>query len=268
MNIGNIITYGTFDTKITYPLLKETTERAVAVFEFEFLLSCDGESIIDDKRYVLSPQAVLLRKPRQKCRSRLGFRCLFFHLQVDENGEYYRILEKLPNFYGIIESTKYKRAFETLIHHLAVHNGENDDLVTSKILEIIYYLQIDAKQNSFIPPRPRPTHNENLLKTIAYMQENYSEPLPLKKLASVAGYSPNYFETIFKKTFNCTPQDYLLELRLNTAKQLLVAPDLTIAEIAYQCGFNSQAYFTFQFRKSFRLTPREYRKNTIPNYIL
>ena len=252
-----------------FPSMKETVEREVEYFEFEFMLDCNGVTIIDGKHHKHYPRSVILRKPGQKARSILNFRCLYFHLFIDKSDEYYNILTSLPDYYLIINSLKYETVFKKLINHLAViENVECDDFIRSQILELIYYLKTDAAQNESVDAPERLLSNQNLLNTIAYMENNYGENIVLADLASVAGYSPNYFQRLFKKVFSRTPQEYLLDLRLQKAKQLLSASELSIVEICYACGFNSQSYFTLQFRKKYGNTPRKYRETAFSGYLL
>lgn len=64
----------------------------------------------------------------------------------------------------------------------------------------------------------------------------------------------------FKQLFKQTIHQYTTDLRLNLAQELLEETDLTLAEVAYKCGFNSRDVFTRSFRKRYNQPPREWRK--------
>jgi AraC family transcriptional regulator len=84
--------------------------------------------------------------------------------------------------------------------------------------------------------------------------------LPLQELASTAGYSRSHFLRAFHATTGMTPHRYLLSRRIERARRLLAETNMSIAEIAYLCGFSSQAHLTIAFRKVSGHTPGRYRQ--------
>ena len=65
--------------------------------------------------------------------------------------------------------------------------------------------------------------------------------------------------SIFKEYLNQTPNAYLTEYRISKSVELLANPDLSVTEIAMQCGFSGSSYFTETFRKAIGCTPSDYR---------
>ena len=63
-----------------------------------------------------------------------------------------------------------------------------------------------------------------------------------------------------------TLREYVEDRRIRKAVNLLVETDLTLSEIAYECGFSSQSYFSYAFKKKMNLTPREYAKEIYNRY--
>ena len=84
--------------------------------------------------------------------------------------------------------------------------------------------------------------------------------LTLQKLAAETGYSRSHFLRIFRATTGMTPHRYVLKRRVERARQLLEQVETSIAEVAFRCGFSSQAHLTLAFRKEFGITPAEYRR--------
>ena len=84
--------------------------------------------------------------------------------------------------------------------------------------------------------------------------------LTLQELAAAVGYSRSHFLRAFHATTGVTPHRYLLNRRIERARRLLGDTDMTIAQVAYSCGFSSQAHLTLAFRKVCGLTPGEYRR--------
>ena len=84
--------------------------------------------------------------------------------------------------------------------------------------------------------------------------------LTLQELATAVGYSRSHFLRAFHATTGVTPHRYLLNRRIERARRLLAETDMSIAQVAYSCGFSSQAHLTLAFRKVCGLTPGEYRR--------
>lgn len=93
-----------------------------------------------------------------------------------------------------------------------------------------------------------------------FIRENYSRPISLEEVSAVAGFNPTYFSTLFKKESGSNFVDYLSEIRMNRAKELLRETNLNIAVICEQVGYSDLKHFTKSFKKSTGIKPNEYRK--------
>ena len=94
---------------------------------------------------------------------------------------------------------------------------------------------------------------------IEFINENLDKDLKLAEIATVAGISQYYFARMFKKQMGVAPHQYVLQQRIERAKQLLATRQLSIAQVAEQVGFSNQSHFTAQFRKTTGTTPKGYR---------
>ena len=92
-----------------------------------------------------------------------------------------------------------------------------------------------------------------------YVDFHYSEPLSLKDLAERFSVSSTYLSPLFKKEAHMNLIEYIQSVRLRQALVLLNTTRLPIQEIAGQCGFLDVNYFTRVFKKSYEVSPREYR---------
>jgi len=93
-----------------------------------------------------------------------------------------------------------------------------------------------------------------------YIEEHYSDyDISTESLARIAKLTPGYFGKVFAECTGKTVNEHILELRMAKAKELLKASELTVNEIALKVGFSNSNYFITQFRKSFGLTPNQYR---------
>lgn len=97
---------------------------------------------------------------------------------------------------------------------------------------------------------------------IACIEKNYAEPISVSSLAKLSNYSERQFVRLFKETFGCIPIDYITNLRMQKARELLKTSSLPIAEIASRCGYQDSNYFSRFFRKLYSETPSEYRANS------
>lgn len=98
-------------------------------------------------------------------------------------------------------------------------------------------------------------------RTIAYMHEHYMSDISLESCADMAGLNSYALSRLFKLVTGVNFIDYLTELRINKAKQLLRSTDLRMGEIAEEVGYQ-QRYFNRIFKKHVGLTPTEYRELT------
>jgi AraC family transcriptional regulator len=90
-----------------------------------------------------------------------------------------------------------------------------------------------------------------------FVYENLDQGLA--ELASVAGLSQFHFARAFRKSTGLTPQHYLMERRIERAKQLLSDDGLPIVEVSLRTGFKNQSHFTTLFRKFTNVTPKVWR---------
>ena len=96
---------------------------------------------------------------------------------------------------------------------------------------------------------------------VSYIMDHLSEDITLEALARKASLSPFYFSRLFKKETGFTPHDYILTTKINHAKFLLLSSSMSIKDICFQLGFNSESAFCTAFKKKIGETPSEFRSN-------
>jgi len=267
MRICELHNYGVFDTNIARPGKKRSSVRDVELFEIEYYITASGKAIINDRNYDMIPGTLLCAKPGQRRSSIFPFRCYYLHIGVPEDSPYYSLLKQCPDFYQIIDTQIYSQIFKSLIDHLLLegYNAESD-YINAKLLELFYYLHRDSQNNQNCPEQFDKIRYRFIPQVLDYIRQNYQKPIALKDMASLAGYSPNYFHNVFRSVMGKTPQDYLMEERLRQAKRLLVQTEKTLSEIAYECGFSSQSHLCARFKQSVFCTPGEYRQRNMDSY--
>jgi AraC-like DNA-binding protein len=100
---------------------------------------------------------------------------------------------------------------------------------------------------------------DRLKNAFSVLQNGYQGRISLNHVAEAACMSPSYFCKFFKKVTGNTLTDYVLRLRIDRAKELLLKGELNITEIAYKTGFESHSYFDRIFRRYTKVSPQNYR---------
>lgn len=102
--------------------------------------------------------------------------------------------------------------------------------------------------------------NPNFLKMLEYIKANYDRKLRLKELAERFYLHPNYCCNLFSKVLNKTFSEYLTDLRMKKAEELIRRKHLTIKQVARKVGFDDYFYFNKVFKKYYGLTPGQYKE--------
>ena len=149
-------------------------------------------------------------------------------------------LEILSNFDSQNNLTNYLRLLKIL--HLFGENGATRKLCSEG------YSQPELKGET-----------DRLKKVLKYIQENYIRKLPMEEVAKQIHLSPSAFSHYFKKRTLKSFTQFVLELRLGKAAQLLQHTDMPIMSISYESGFQNLSHFNRSFNKKYNLSPLKFR---------
>ena len=129
-------------------------------------------------------------------------------------------------------------------------------------------LKVDAAR-----PRPRPTRTEavvlnpSLVERLemvrAHLHRHVAEPVSLAELAAIAALSPSYLVRAFKAHVGMPPHRYLVGLRIDLARELLLTSALSITQIAHRVGFASPSHFITRFQAAWGTTPFRFRRQAL-----
>ena len=97
-------------------------------------------------------------------------------------------------------------------------------------------------------------------RVIDYMKANLAQDLSILDLATLTGMSESHFSRSFKRSVGIAPYQYLMQQRVERAKQLLKRQTISISDIALDCGFANQTHLTKVFRQIAGVTPKAYQK--------
>ncbi len=93
-----------------------------------------------------------------------------------------------------------------------------------------------------------------------YIANKYSEPIRIKEIADHCGLERSYLSKVFKYGTGQTPQEYLLQFRMNKAKQLLKNTDISVQHVSYSVGYNDPFSFSKLFKRETGMSPSQWRK--------
>ena len=98
-----------------------------------------------------------------------------------------------------------------------------------------------------------------------FIGENAMEDISVEDVANAASLHPNYAMALFKRSLGLTINQSITRHRLDTAQSLLIATDMAVTEIAFNCGFGSLSRFYDAFNQRFRTSPRAFRQRVAPS---
>ncbi|HHV96930.1 MAG TPA: AraC family transcriptional regulator [Clostridiaceae bacterium] len=122
-----------------------------------------------------------------------------------------------------------------------------------------YKKDVSTENNNYIIT----SSYQRIREVLDYIHSNFQHQLTLDKLSQKALMHKTYFSAFFKKATGYTVTEYITNLRINTACNLLKSSSLTVKEISAMCGFNTVSNFNKAFKKALAQKPQEYRRNNL-----
>lgn len=147
------------------------------------------------------------------------------------------------------------------IFHCVTANDAYFEILLKEKLHHLFYLLF--KYNCIIETKVSKStslHMDKVKKALQFIQDNYKEPISILQLADLCHFSKTHFMSFFKQTVGISCVEYIIQLRLRIATDLLKTTDLSIADIALESGFQNLSNFNRQFKSYYSITPTEYRR--------
>jgi AraC family transcriptional activator of pobA len=217
-------------------------------FEIIYVLSGSGTVVIGDQTHSVTENMYYVVSPQTYHTEQFeGYGEIFFigftHGNKDlipKNGVYRVIDMSMPLY------------FKKIIDEYKQQSAEYE-IAAAAILDL---LLVTAIRN--VGGTGKKCKDLEYIKT--YIEQYYSQKINFGQLARLSGYSYDYFRHIFKERFNTSPQEYLINIRLENASRLLEGQTLSCTEIAYTCGFSTCAQMSSLFKRKFGVSPSAYKK--------
>lgn len=258
MILPRIESVGIYNSKTVGADGKTTKNRVCSMFEIELPISCGGISYMDGESAEILTDMVILAKPGQSRHTKFPFSCYFVHT-VLSGGYLLDTLMSLPSFIKISDREPYERIYKELCRYYNTYTRRDEIRVESLMLELIHRLAVESEGQS----RRAMTESGSFLsveRALEYIKLHLGEELTLKTVSEQVNLNPVYFHNLFKKALGKTLRDYIEEQRIKKAVHLLCTTDMTLTDISYECGFSSQSYFSYVFKRRMKVTPRGYAK--------
>ena len=184
-----------------------------------------------------------------------------------------------PAFYELKETQKINELFHQAGKGISITGKTNvriakklEKLVAKKdfeiiigLFEILSILSEDEDRtyinNEIYSTLHKESKKDRLTEVFQYVKDHYQKDILLHEIAEVANMTPTSFCRMFKTKTKKNFVEYLNEIRVSNACKFLIETDMSISEIAYECGFTTASNFNKLFRKFTGMTPSEYKKN-------
>lgn len=237
-------------------------------YEMIFIEKGKGTLIIDQKKYDLLPDDIILIGKEQlhyiesDWKEVLTFKSIVFDqalvlekqdttiIQMNQH-----VLKKDDVYYDAIKEAIFK-----IVALYKAKEEYHELAIKSYMFELVFYL-LKGKYIDLIVKLEK-SSDIILAEMIRYIEENYTHEIKSEQLAEMAGYSKFHFTKIFKEYTGKTVVDYIHQLRMNRALQLLET-DLPISEVAFESGYDNVSYFIKRFKLVTGKSPVQYKKEVL-----
>jgi AraC family transcriptional regulator len=152
-------------------------------------------------------------------------------------------------------------AIATLLHTELQRDTSGSKLYIESLANVlaVHLIRQYTTTNPQLPIYNGGLPQRQLLQVLDYIHDHLHQELKLADLAALLNMSQFHFSHQFKQAMGITPYQYLLQQRIERAKELLKQSDRSITDIAFECGFNSHSHLSKQFRQLTGITPKAYR---------
>ena len=256
--LPEIVSVGLFSAQNRWQNKGITKKRTTTMFEIELPIEKGGISFINDDSAKIDSNLVICAKPGQLRQTKLPFKCYYIHF-ILKSGEFYESLMDTPTFIRTERPEKYVKLYEKMCNYFESSAKEDQIILCSLVLELIHTIIKDSEK---LEKREqiKPNNYVTIERALRYIKENLTSDLSLESIADYVGMSPIHFHNCFKTATANTLRRYVEEQRIKKGENLLITTEYTLAQIAYECGFSSQSYFSFVFKRTKGVTPKEYTR--------
>lgn len=149
------------------------------------------------------------------------------------------------------------RKMHTILRIFSENKQYREPLLSKYILDILTEFMI------YDPDAGRTGNGAAAVeKALIYISEHFTEDIPVRRIATVAGMSESHFIRVFRQETGYTPHEYIINRRMASARYLLKYSSLPIKKICFNTGFSCESVFCNAFKKQHQMTPQQYRESS------
>lgn len=247
-----------FSDSHRYPENSVTKLRTAVDYELELFTLDGGISHLNGSSYPIKKGSLLIVEPGDKRQSTLHFSALFIHFGTSDKAVQ-DLIHSVRGFHPGMDYQKLSSDLSDICNIALSFEPDSDILAAARLISFLCSIKKICFMN--LSSRTDSPGYSAVSKAIIFMKQNYREPLTIRQIADYCCLSTSYFHKLFVETSHTTPNNYLLKIRLAAAKSLLLSTTLPVSDVAEQCGFHSQAYFSDCFKRHFGVTAKEFRSS-------
>lgn len=177
-----------------------------------------------------------------------------------EEFEQVRYLLQRSN-YGLVISGETNLKLRDMILDMSLMSGAKSILQLLRILDVMSLSdEITQIASAGYTNKTSYTEADQMSRVLEHIMSNFTQEVTVEELASIANLSVTSFNRYFKSRTNKCFSEFLCEMRIGHACQLLLHSDFNISQICYESGFNTLSNFNRQFKNVTNNTPSEYKK--------
>jgi YesN/AraC family two-component response regulator len=242
--------------------------------DYELGLIMDGAVTLRAKEtsYTLGKNDIYITNPFVTHEIKAEFPALILSLQISPSlfSTYYPQIENTQIDVTVLNNTQNQVLCDTIRKYMvdiAYSYFEKEPLFEFKCIAQInqlFYSLLNSFPNHLVLEKDKmaaKTNGKRMQNITHYIEEHYSEKLLLNDIAEMEGLNLYYLSHFFKECFGLSFQQYLLKIRCEHARQLLLLTDYSLFDISIACGFSDPKYFNKGFLQQYSCSPKDYRKN-------
>lgn len=244
-----ILSAGLFDSNVKFPGGSRTQLRLVTAYEAEIFCTSGGSAFINGIEYPITAGKLLLAKPGDIRCSQLPFACKYVHFAI-EDPAVCQVLDHYCGFHSVADPQEVEEAFLEISELYYSTNPLERLNASGRLVTLLHKLTAASAADKQLAAQAR-----------AYIAQHFNEDLSVPGIAEACGISASYLHRLFRNRLHTTPGEFILSCRISSACLLLVNTSMTLGEVAAECGFHSQSYFSDCFKRKLGISPILFRKN-------
>ncbi len=236
-------------------------------YQLLYMVSGHADYLLDGEWQTVGEGKIVLYRPQvpqfYRTYSQVPMLCRWVHFSGTEAAS---LLEECGMGQGDLFSPGKCSAAEALLNSMAGEMLHRETLYRSMVAS--QFRQTLALLGRQMVQQQSPSVDsgrQKILLIVDYMNRHYFEPLQTEELAERCKLSIYHFIHLFRLCMGISPYSYLIRIRMERAKALLLTGEMNVREVAFLCGYNDPLYFSRAFSKHYGVPPTDYRHRFFAN---